>query len=158
MDDDIETIHCMTGGFLGLVNHGVNMIKTGNGGLYGCMPNDDKRVMDLKTTTHLAFIIGVFSMRRNHKDIRLTLVQKEDYERSILYFLRYGTVYRYKGAGVKTKYLKNAGGLQDGHRLEHMEECVSYLCNTYPSLVKRREKDGLPDLLLNWRAKSGRAV
>ena len=153
MDDDVESIYCMTGGFMGLVDHGVKMIKTGNGGLFGCMPNDDKRVMTLTTTTHLAFIIGVFSVRKNHKAIRISLVQKQDYERSILYFLQYGTTYRYKGAGVKTRYLKNAGGLQDGHRLETMEECVAHLCNIYPKLIKRREKNGLPDLLLNWRAK-----
>lgn len=153
MDDDVESIYCMTGGFMGLVDHGIKMIKTGNGGLFGCMPNDDKRVMTLTTTTHLAFIIGVFSVRKNHKAIRISLVQKQDYERSILYFLQYGTTYRYKGAGVKTRYLKNAGGLQDGHRLETMEECVAHLCNIYPKLIKRREKNGLPDLLLNWRAK-----
>ena len=155
MDDDVESIYCMTGGFVGLVDHGTKMINTGNGGLFGCMANDDKRVMTLTTTTHLAFVIGTFSMRRNHKDIKLSLVQKHDYERSILYFLRYGTVYRYKGAGVKTRYLKNAGGLQDGNRHATMEQCVSYLCDTYPLLVKRREKNGLPDLLLNWRAKVG---
>ena len=155
MDDDVENIHCLTGGFVGLVDHGVKMINTGNGGLFGCMPTDDKRVMTLTTTTHLAFVIGTFSMRRNHRDIKLSLVQKHDYERCILYFLRYGTVYRYKGSGVKTRYLKNAGGLQDGNRHATMEQCVSYLCDTYPLLIQRREKNGLPDLLLNWRAKVG---
>jgi hypothetical protein len=153
MDDDVESIYCMTGGFKDLVTYATNLLSIGQGGLFGVMPNDDKRTMSLQTTTHLAFIIGTFSIRRNHHSILITQVQKEDYERTILYFLRYRKVYRYKAAGVKTRYLKNAGGLQDGHRLETMEECVQYLCNTYYTIVRRREKNGLPDLTLNWRYK-----
>lgn len=153
MDDDIDDIYCKTGGFKELVDHGVKMINTGSGGLFGCMPNDDKRVMCFQTTTHLAFIIGTFSIRKNLHSIILTQIQKHDWERTILYFLRYGTTYRYKGAGIKTRYLKNAGGLQDGHRLETMEQCVQYLCDTYPKMIKRRTKNALPDLCLNWRYK-----
>jgi len=153
MDDDIETIHCMTGGFNQLVTYGANLLSIRECGLFGIMPNDDKRAMSFQTTTHLAFIIGSFSIRRNHHSIFLTQVQKHDYERTILYFLRYRKIYRYKAAGVKTRYLKNAGGLQDGHRLETMEECVQNLCNTYPQITRRREKNGLPDITLNWRFK-----
>jgi hypothetical protein len=109
--------------------------------------------MCFQTTTHLAFIIGAFSIRRNHHSIFLTQVQKHDYERTILYFLRYRKIYRYKAAGVKTRYLRNAGGLQDGHRLETMEECVQYICNMYPQISRRREKNGLADITLNWRFK-----
>ena len=153
MDDDIESIYCMTGGFKELVTYATNLLRIGQGGLFGVMPNDDKRVMCLQTTTHLAFIIGTFSIRRNHHSIILTQPEKEDYERTIKYFLQYRKVYRYKAAGVKTRYLKNEGGLQDGHRLETMEECVQYLCDKYPTIVRRREKNGMPDLMLNWRYK-----
>jgi hypothetical protein len=153
MDDDIENIYFMFSNFKHLIEYGMQLINTGSGGLFGVMPTDDKRCMILETTTHLAFIIGTFSLRKNHHSIILTQVLGEDYERSILYFMKYKRLYRYKGAGIKTKFMKNPGGLQDGHRLNNLEECVKYLCNTYPNAVKRRTKHGLPDLILNWRFK-----
>ena len=153
MDDDIEDIYCMFGNFKHMIQYGMKLINTGSGGLFGVMPNDDKRGMILETTTHLAFIIGTFSLRKNHHSIVLTQNTKHDYERSIMYFLKYKRLYRYKGAGVKTKFMRNEGGLQSQNRLDSLEECVKYLCDTYPNAVKRRTKHGLPDLILNWRYK-----
>lgn len=150
MDDDVESIDCINNHFLGLVEYAVRLINIGEGGLFGIRPNTDGRLYTYKTTSHLAFIIGSFNIRRNHRSIRLTQPQKHDYEMTMLYFLRYGKVYRYNGAGVKTKYMKNAGGLMDEQRVANMQECVDTLCERYPGMCISKPKH-TPDLLLNWR-------
>jgi hypothetical protein len=150
MDDDIERIVCSD--FKELVTYGCTLLKERQGGLFGIRPNDDKRLFTYDTTTHLAFIIGSFYIKRNHHDIVLTQEQKHDYEMSILYFLRYKRMYRYSGAGVKTKYFGNLGGLgMNPERTGIMQRCVDALVARYPGACTSKTKKGLPDLLLNWR-------
>jgi hypothetical protein len=154
MDDDIDNIHCLNKDFLSLVKYGVTLLEVKTGGLFGIRPNNDARLYTFATTSHLAFIIGSFHIRRNHHSIRLTLAQKHDYEMSILYFLRYKKIFRYASAGVKTKYFQNPGGLGfDNVRLKNMQECVDELIKRYPLMCKSKPKKGMPDLLLNWRYK-----
>jgi len=152
MDDDIESIDCINNHFLGLVEYAVKLIDIRTGGLFGIRPNNDGRLYTFTTTSHLAFIIGSFNIRRNHHTIRLTQTQKHDYEMSILYFLHYGKIFRYNGAGVKTKYMKNAGGLTEERRVQNMQECVDALCERFPGMCVSKPKKA-PDLLLNWRFK-----
>ena len=152
MDDDIEKIDCINNDFKGLVEYGVKLLNTKQGGLFGIRPNTDGRLYCFRTTTHLSFIIGSFHIRRNHHSVRLTLNQKHDYEMSILYFLKYKKIWRYLAAGVKTKYMQNEGGLGwDAKRVSGMQECVDALIAKYPGMCKSKEKKGMPDLLLNWR-------
>ena len=151
MDDDVKKIDSQKP-FIELIEDAVKMLDTRKGGLWGVFPNDDKRRYADETTTHLTFIIGSFFVCRNHKDILLTSPQKHDYEKSILYFQRYGEIYRYKGAGVSTTYQKGEGGLQEEGRVERMEACVINLVNKYPLYCSRKDKKGMPDIALNWRA------
>ena len=72
MDDDIESIDCINNHFIGLVEYGVKLIDIREGGLFGIRPNTDGRLYTFTTTSHLAFIIGSFNIRRNHHTIRLT--------------------------------------------------------------------------------------
>jgi hypothetical protein len=153
MDDDIKKIDTPDITFLDLIDHAIKKLNELNSGLFGVMPNDDTRRYADKTTTHLTHIIGCFFVHRNHKDIRITHTEKEDYERSILYFLRYGTVLRYRGGGVSTTYQQGTGGLQESNRKQSQEEGVIHLTTTYPTLCKRKDKKGCPDVTLNWRSK-----
>lgn len=152
MDDDVKTIKTrpqMT--FLNLIAQGVRAIEDGQGGLWGVLPNDDGRKMKLNTTRHLAHIIGSFFILRNHRDILITLTEKEDFERSIIYFRRYGSVLRYNGAGVDTKYTQTPGGLQQPGRTARMQTGISYLLTTYPNYLKTVIKPKGLDVILNWR-------
>lgn len=153
MDDDIKKIDCLLE-FRVLIENAVKLLDTRKGGLWGVFPNDDKRRYADETTTHLTFIIGSFFVCRNHKYIRCSYGEKEDYERSILYFKKYGEVYRYRGAGVVTTYQKGEGGLQEEGRVARMEQGVQNLLKLYPSYCLRKDKKGMPDVLLNWRAKN----
>lgn len=158
MDDDVRGVKSLRSdqNFLNLVNFGVSLIatKSKKGRLFGVLPNDDGRKMREQVTRHLTHIIGSFFICINDKDCVPTVQEGEDYERSILYFRKYGEVYRWQGAGVATAYMKNAGGLQQPGRLDQREEDIGYLLETYPTYCSGRVKSGGADLLLNWRASS----
>jgi len=155
LDDDIKGIKMLDPDetFLNLVDRGLQHLDQG-GGLFGILPNDDGRKMRSRTTTHLAHIIGSFCILKNHKNLLLNITEKEDFERTILYFLRYNQVARYQGAGVTTRYTRTEGGLQTSPRLENMRESIRYLSNTYPGAVKGVMKKKGADIVLNWRYQS----
>lgn len=153
MDDDVDGIKLMgRWTFYDLIQEAYDAFEIGVAGLYGILPNDDARRFKDSVSTHLAHILGSFFIARNHRDLRITRTCKEDYERSILYWLRYGHVYRSRRGGVQTKYLAGNGGIPTADRREREVEDVSYLTQTYPTLCRRKDKGQHPDLELNWRA------
>jgi hypothetical protein len=152
-DDDVDALKLMPGyTFYDLIRDACNVIGSRQAGLVGVLPNDDARRFKDNATTHLAHILGSFFIARNHRDLRVTCTPKEDYERSILYWLRYGHVFRSRRGGVQTKYLRGQGGISADGRRAREEADVSYLSQTYPTLCRRKDKGTHPDLELNWRA------
>lgn len=149
MDDDVTGIKSDKS-FINLIQDACELIKTRRGGLWGVLPKDDARCFKDDTTEHLSFIVGAFFVCRNHKDIRIQCFS-EDYERTLIYFKRYGTIFRYRGAGVQTKY-KGTSGNDPGAFLKQKQEAIRFLMAEYPGLCKFRDKKGEPDLLLNWRS------
>jgi hypothetical protein len=148
LDDDVTGIKGKS--FLELIRNACTAIETKRAGLWGVLPKDDARCFKDDTTEHLSFIVGAFFVARNHKDIRHQGVSEtEDYERTMLYFLRYGSIFRYRGAGVQTKYLGTSGGSLG--LADRKAAAVRFLLDKYPRLCSYRNKKGSPDLLLNWR-------
>jgi hypothetical protein len=151
MDDDVKGIRCNLS-FLNLVELGLASLEYRSAGLWGVMPNDDARRFKDATTKHLTHILGSFFMMRNHKDIKMTYTEKEDMERSILYFRRYGQVLRYQNAGVCTTYGKGKGGLQTPGRDERIKSEILRFQTEYPEYINVVDKKGIQDIILNWRA------
>ena len=154
MDDDVSGIKMLDNSkdFQWLVRYGVDSLVRQGAGLFGVLPNDDARRFSDKTTSHLTHILGSFFICKNKRELAILHSHKEDYERSILYFLADGKVLRYRGGGVSTLYNKKIpGGLTSPNRNAEMEKGVDYLVKTYPTLVKRKDKKGCPDIELNWR-------
>jgi hypothetical protein len=150
MDDDVDGIKSLKP-FSEIIRNALERIESGHTGLWGVLPNDDARRFKDSTTVHLSHILGAFFVARNHKDIYIQgLSETEDYERSIRYYLRYKSVCRYRGAGVCTKYLGTSGGTTD--TIKRKEAAVQKLIEEFPTLCKRKDKKGIPDLQLNWRA------
>jgi hypothetical protein len=150
MDDDVTGIKSLKP-FFDIIKNALERIESRHAGLWGVLPNDDARRFKDNTTEHLSFILGAFFVARNHKDIYMSgLSETDDYERSIRYYLRYKSVCRYRGAGVCTKYLGTSGGTID--TIKRKETAVQYLIDQFPTLCKRKDKKGIPDLILNWRA------
>lgn len=158
IDDDVDKIVCRYLTFPEILDKAIIELTLNTCGLWGVMPKDDTRCFSDCVTTHLTHILGSFFICRNHKDIICNTEEKEDYERSILYFLRYGSVRRYKGAGVRTKYGINEGGLQQPGRIDRMADGSKYLSEKYPSACKAIVKNDKPDLRLNWHYKNTQNV
>lgn len=150
MDDDVIGIKSILP-FLTLIEIGVNSLYGRTAGLWGVLPNDDGRRFKDATTSHLAHILGSFFIIRNHRDIIITHTEKEDMERSIVYFRRYGKVLRYQNAGVATTYRKGEGGLQMPERLDNIKAGILNLTSKYPEYCSLVNKKGLQDIVLNWR-------
>ena len=151
MDDDVKTIRSDVT-FLMLVTIGTAHLEYRNAGLFGVLPNDDKRRFKPSMTKHLAHILGSFFIMRNHRNIIMTYTEKEDMERSILYFKRYGQVLRYQNAGVATTYGKGKGGLQTPGRPERIKAEILRFQTEYPEYVGVVDKKGVQDIILNWRS------
>ena len=157
--DENEIIVCMDDDVLGIKSAEVfaQILQRGltgldqSCGLFGIMPNDDARKFKDKTTRHLSHILGSFFICRNHKDLIITYTDKEDMERSILYFKKYGVVLRYQNAGVVTSYLKGTGGLQTNERSDRIKECILNLMEKYPECCRLVQKKKGEDIVLNWR-------
>jgi hypothetical protein len=107
--------------------------------------------MKNKTTFDLRFIIGVtFGFITRH-DKSLNMSKKvevnEDYEQSILYFLKDGGVIRYNNITTKPKF--NAPGGLGQDRFERNKKAAEYLTNKYPDIVSRKDRDdGTPEVRL----------
>jgi len=150
LDDDVNGVKSMGNQSLKeLLSRGKDCLH--GCGLWGILPNDDGRRFTLATTEHLTHIIGSFFLIRNHKDIRITVEEGEDYERSILYFNRYGRVCRYRGAGVKTTFNKGSGGLITEDREQRRRAGMDYLVSRYPKACSRIMKKDKVDVRLKWK-------
>ena len=156
MDDDVKGLKILRANqtFLDLIRWGCWLMESKQCGLFGVMPTDDARRFSEDLTSHLAHIVGSFFLCVNTKDCIPNIQEKEDYERTILYFKKYGSVLRWNGAGVSTRYMETPGGLQQPGRPERMASEVRYLIETYPDYCKERTKKNTADILLNWRAKA----
>ena len=154
MDDDIDGIKTMGKSFLDIIRDAIERIGSRCTGLYGILPNDDARRFRDSITEHLSFILGAFFVCRNHHSILLEgPCETDDYERSILYFLRYGSIHRYRGAGIQTKYQGTSGGSREKFQ-ERKRAAVLGLIARFPEYCSYRNKNGESDIILNWRAKN----
>lgn len=158
MDDDIEEIYKYIDSKtlepiedlnLFFLNCFSKMLDAGLS-LFGIYPTDNPYFMKDNITTDLRLIVGCIFGFKNSRIPEITLDEKEDYERTILYYLRDGGVMRFNNYCVKTNYFRNKGGLgllKD--RIKESEKSCKYLLHKYPSLVKiKNKKSGLPDIRL----------
>jgi hypothetical protein len=151
MDDDITGIKCPFKNFNQILELGLQAIHRRETGIFGIRPNDNGLCLKDTTTTHLSHIVGAFYIIRNHQELRVRMYL-EDYERTILYFLRYRQILRYNGAGIATKYIGSSAGAE-GAALRQ-ENGVREIVARYPGLCKAIiKKNGWPDISLNWRVK-----
>jgi len=114
--------------------------------IWGLYPvyNPFFREKRIPITTTLNFIIGAFYgiiTRPNDEDLKLKITvggNKEDAERTILYYLKDGKTVRFNKIGFKTKYYgTDGGGLGTfNDRLELMKTNSILLNQTYPEITK----------------------
>lgn len=131
-----------------------------NIGLWGIHPTDNPYFMSHGISINLKLIVGCFFGVINDPilECKVMICEKEDYERTILYYEKYGKIMRHNYIGIKTNYFKNPGGLQSSdlnhNRQEEALKSVNYLLNKYPNCCRRLDKKNMPDIRLNNRYRS----
>ena len=88
-------------------------------------------------TTNLRYIPAGFYGVVNDKMIDVaTIDDKEDYERTIHFYLKYGGVLRFNNIAMQTKYYVEKGGMQEERTKERVLDSAIYLAKKYPFLCK----------------------
>ncbi len=120
--------------------------------LWGVYPLANARFMSPKMTTDLRFIVGPFwgIINRHRPDLRITIDEKENAERTLQHYTIDGAVLRFNNVGIETRYYKNKGGMQNEgkNRKEEALKSVYYLHSKYPKLTKiyLGKKSGVPEI------------
>jgi len=145
MDDDIEDlIHKDNKLFLEWTYDCINYMKENNIGILGINPSVNpfyfeqrKQENSFKKGHYL--IIGCFQILINHKDLLLNYLT-EDWERSVLYDIKYGVTGRYNDILIKTKYFHKRGGLSSQRTRENYLNSVNCLLYHYFNQLKYNYK------------------
>lgn len=101
----------------------------------------------------LYFIDGAcFGTINTHdKSLWSTLLDKEDYQRCLLYYKRFGSVVRLSMFAAKNITYKEKGGMEGQRSAANSRECADFLIKKYPGLVKinpRRQSTEFTEILL----------
>lgn len=151
MDDDLDELDLSFTNFKTydeFFNFAFKTIEDDNSYIWGVYPayNEFFRRNKPLYKTGLLFIIGHlygFINRPGDKDLetRIAKCEKEDFERSLNYFLKDGSVVRFENVAAKTLYCRGQGGLGKlPERLAGIKEDCKTLADTYPHLIKLKEK------------------
>ncbi len=116
-------------------------VKTGYNN-WGVYPTDNPFFMKPTTkngkhiSTDLKFLIGFFTgVINNHQAEKRTISDKEDYERTIKYYLADGGVLRFNNISCNTRCYKEPGGIQTDRKKENSRINAGILIKNYPEMV-----------------------
>ena len=137
------------------IRHAFEMCIESNIFLWGVYPLINPHFMTYKVTTDLRFIVGpMWGMINRHRlDLKLTVDEKENSERTLQFWVADGAVLRFNNVGIETKYYTNQGGMQAEGKNRQVEalKSVYYLHKLYPTLTKvsLTKKSGMPEIKMN---------
>jgi hypothetical protein len=163
-DDDIDSLKIKKGKKTvvlerldEIINIGFNECLKHKTKIWGPSAVDNHFFMNNKISTNLKHIVGsCFGIIIDKdKSLDLVLEEKEDYDRTIRYFLKFGKVVRLNMIATKTTYYKGEGGMVDSRTKEAQDSAALYLCEKYPKLIKinKNRKSEYLELRLNNYAK-----
>ena len=120
---------------------------------WGVYPSANGFFMKPGVTTDLRFIIGSFWGCLNPgEDIQVPIGggEKEDYQRTILFWEADGVIVRLRDVAVQTSTYGTPGGLQDGNRLARERKTVKAMLKRWPDFLapNPRRKSGYPEVRL----------
>ena len=134
-----------------IIDRGFSECKKANCRFWGVYPSANGFFMKDTVTTDLRFIIGSFWGCFNPgNEIHLERSEKEDYERTLKFFIKDGGVVRLNFVSPKTAYYTEPGGMQTRNRLKPQHEAVKKLLKKYPEFVtvNKTRKSGYPEIRL----------
>jgi len=115
-------------------NFEISLSKNNN--LWGIYPVHNAFFMKQTIDFGLKYIIGCFyGVVNNHKNHAFVeLEDKEDFERTLKYFIHDKGVTRFNYIAPSTMYYKEAGGMQETRTKERVKNSAYTLAQKYPSL------------------------
>ena len=120
--------------------------------LWGVYPVANGFFMKPKVSTDIRYIIGSFwgCINPGIKEIKITLDDKEDYQRSIIYYENYGAVVRLNMVAPISSYYTEAGGMQEERTKERVEKSARWIVKTYPqfAILNPSKKSGYMEVKL----------
>jgi hypothetical protein len=160
IDDDVEQLEMLRGDKLVKVKDvdrffedAYKMLLKEKLFIWGIYPVRNPFFMKKTVTTDLKFVIGTlygFINRRLQPSGKIK--EKEDYELSILHYLKDGGVLRYNNITIKTKFHAEGGlGKTDG-RFKDNKFAAEFLSEKYPDLASVFYRDnGMAEIRLSRR-------
>jgi len=137
---------------VGVFERGFTECRASKARLWGVYPSANGFFMKPTVTTDLRFIIGSFWGCFNPgREIEITLgSEKEDYQRTLLFWEADGAIVRLNFVSPKTAYYKEPGGLQEGDRVGNQRKTVKKMLKKWPTLLAERfgRKSGFPEVRL----------
>lgn len=163
-DDDIEGLYIKSGNKTKLFTDLVSLYKIGfnecvknNTALFGICAVNNGFYMNGKISTNLKYIVGCFygQIITQDRSLSVTLEDKEDFERTILYFDKYKKVVRLNMIAPKTNYYDEDGGMQITRTEKRVTASALTLVNKYPQYcsLNTKKKSSHTEIKLNSRAK-----
>ena len=139
-----------------VIRRGFDECQRSHCSLWGIYPAANGYFMKKEHTTDLRFIIGTFNGcfnpgTKGPKGVKLALeMDKEDYERSIRFYLRDGAVIRLRDIAPKTAYYTEKGGNQEFRTMETVAAGAKKLVEMFPELcsLNLTKKSGYPEIRL----------
>lgn len=147
-DDDVDGLYYARNKKLHLLTELETLLDRGNRlmlrtgiPIFGVYPVANHFFMGEDHTLDLRYIVGCFwgCIIDHSNDLKITIEDKEDFERSILYYKKFGGVIRFNDICVKTNYYKEPGGMQVTRTKLRVTEHAEYLLQKYPEYCKLNE-------------------
>lgn len=140
----------------GVIRRGFEECRKMDCSLWGIYPVANGYFMRKGHTTDLKFVIGSFNGcfnpgTKGPKGVKLALeMDKEDYERSIRFYLRDEAVIRLCDVSPKTAYYTEKGGNQEYRTMATVMKGAKDLVRMFPKLCKLNltKKSGYPEIKL----------
>lgn len=141
---------------IGVIKKGFEECEKAKTKLWGVYPVANGYFMKPKVSTEIRYIIGSFwgcinPGLKGPDGIEITTEYKEDYQRSILYYKRWGSVVRLNMYAPISAYYTEAGGMQEVKERRSLEEKgAKWLVKTYPqfAVLNPSKKSGYMEVKL----------
>ena len=115
--------------------------------LWGFYPVKNKKWLKDTVTKGLLFCYGCAYGLINKKDVVIERALKEDFERSLKFYLRDGAVLRFNWVCPTQSYRKGKGGLSDFRTDEREKVACERLLTLYPTLCSKKKAEGRVEIM-----------
>lgn len=155
LDDDIDGIVRKDGNnkvevtateFEAAIVRGFDLCNVNGTKIFGFYPIANGLFMSDGHTTDLRYCVGAIYGVINDREIKVTTNDGEDYERTILFFEKYGSVIRLNSYAPRTTYWRKSGGMVGQRDIVSLQK----LAARWPQFcrLKTRKTDGRTNLTI----------